>query len=193
MTEEHDIEEEKPYQTYEEKIQNLLNRVNKGDVIYPKEEIHHIRQKITDHGVKGAILQVFNESVGDYTLNEEDTEESSRINDSPYFKVNIPSNYPDSDRYWEALIPRLRNIGTGTTNPSGSSTYSIGSTGEGKERVHIQLVRNDVQENRPGLYMKWDDFSVMNEDEAISILEKVGLGIESVVSVGDGVIIEAIP
>jgi hypothetical protein len=177
-----------PTMTYEEKIKGILNKVTNGEEVYPKEEFTPTQLSIKEHGVKGAILRVFNESVGDYTLNEEEKPYGENL-----FPVEPPSNYPDADTYWDKLIPQLRNIGDGSVNPNGKAKLHIGKSGEGREILNIALVRNEENGDKPSIYLSWDDADKMTEDEAKSILEKVGIGVERTVETDRGVVAEAIP
>lgn len=180
-----------PTLTYEEKIQELLNRVTNGETIYEKEEDDTIKKSIKENGVKGSIMRVFSESYGDYTLNEE-TEESTRIGDSNFFKVDIPSSSPHADDYWESLVPLLRSIGDATIDPAGSSRHLLGNTGEGNEDLQMELVRNEDANDKPSIYLQWNDTEDLTEDQAKSILEKAGIGVENMYKVGKGVVAEAI-
>lgn len=182
---------------YKEKIENILTNVatteKKQVVVTPEVKTNPLHDKIKTDGVKKTIISLFTESVGDYTLNEEKDEESKRIPNTQFFKVSVPSNFPDADRYWESLIPRIRSLGKTSISPSGSADIVIGNTGNGKENLRVQLVRDEGAGDKPGLFLSWTDAAKMEVDEASQILKKSGLGVENETPVEKGVVIHAVP
>ena len=182
--------------TYRDHITNLLNRVSRGEEIYKKDEINPIHQTIKDHGVKGALVRVFNEDIepGNYQLNEDEDPESQKIEDSDFYKVNLPSSYPNAKTYWEKLTPLLRNIGDANINPEGNSVHTIQNSGEGKDILSIQLVRNSESSDKPSIYMKWQDTEEpLTDEEAKAILKSVGIGAENAIMLNTGTVVEAEP
>lgn len=184
-----------PEPTYKDHVNGLLDRVSKGEEIYPTDT-NPIHQTIKDHGVKGALLRVFNEETepGNYQLNEEDDPDSQKIGDSDFFKVTLPSSYPEAQKYWERLTPQLRNIGDASIHPEGNSKHQLRNTGEAKDILTIELVRNSASADKPSVYLTWQDTDeVLTEEEAKSILSSAGIGAENAIIVDKGSVVEAEP
>lgn len=190
------VVESDPEPTYKDHISGLLDRVSKGEEVFPRTDPNPIHQTIKDHGVKGALLRVFNEEVepGNYQLNEEEDPDSQKIGDSDFFKVTLPSSYPEAQKYWERLTPQLRNIGDATINPEGNSKHQLRNTGEAKDILTIELVRNAASADKPSIYLTWQDTDeVLTDEEAKSILSSAGIGAENAIIVDKGSVVEAEP
>lgn len=161
--------------SYRDKIKDMLNKVTNNEDIYskpqPEPEIH---KKLKENGLGKTIKTIFFE---EYQLEEYESESSLRYEDTNFFRVEIPSDYYNADTYWEEVIPLLRNIGDSNIDPDGEAVISIGDTGNGKEKIKVELCRDEDHGNRSCLVLYYLDNSKMKPAEAKNILEKVGLGV----------------
>ena len=105
--------------TYSDKITDLLNRVSKGEKVYPDPiPAPAFHKAIQEQGVQKVITTVFTEEYEiPAFLKEEDTEDG--IDGTSYNFVAPPSSYKDADEYWNGLVGQLQHLGKIITNKPG--------------------------------------------------------------------------
>jgi hypothetical protein len=172
-----DDKKEPEWMSYKDKIQSLLKRVENGEEIYKKEEENPLHQKIKAEGVKPVLVQIFTEGmIGDYTITEEETEESLRIPDTNLFRVKLSSGVEDqASDYWAGILTTLKSKWKVYDNIDGLATVQFGTTGSPHENLALTLVRDEDRHDKLAILFQWTDAEKTTSDEIKDILSKVGM------------------
>jgi hypothetical protein len=170
---------------YKKYLTEILTKILKNEEIIPKPIPEHplvIKSKET--GTKKVIQDLFKENV---SIIQETVSD-------PYKKIDVPSNNPDHDKYWESLIPKIKLLGDSTIDPTGEATVIFDNTGNEKENLKITFVKDEDNSDKPGLMFQFTDSDTTIASDITALLEKNGIGYDkqSIKDLSDKVFIQII-
>lgn len=154
--------------TYSQKIEELLNKVSKGEEVYKPIIQNPLHKKIKEKGVKTSIIEVFNEAETPRFTTEEISDE---VEGTKYVKVSPESSYKDVDNYWHVVSPRLQKIGVVNqfNHKNGELDIKVDDI-----PIKITLVRDSENHDNPAILVN----SSLPEDQIIKMVEKCGLKVD---------------
>lgn len=151
---------------YKNKVKELLNNIFiKKEVPQVKsEEIDVIKQ---NGGYEATIKKIFNENYEVPHFISSEPEEHTY--GGKYKTVLIPSSFKDIDDYWFSILPKLKQIGEVVSEKDGHLTIK-----KDDKSIHIILCR-DVENDKPGLIIKTNDFNI---PDIVELIVKTGLKVD---------------
>lgn len=163
---------------YSKYIQELISKVKKGEVIFPKQkEENPLHKKMEIAGVKTVLIELFNENEVPRFLTEDDTEEG--IDGSTYKFVSVPSSFKDVDAYWNQLVPKFRNLGVVKSESGGKlDTTVISETTKKEETLRICVLRDESNGDKPTIGFIYINSSPITPQEINTFMAKVGLRVD---------------
>jgi hypothetical protein len=162
---------------YSKYIQDMMDRVKKGEVVFPKEkEDNPLYKKMKTSGIKNVLIELFNESEVPRFLAEEDTEEG--IEGSLYKFVNTPSSYKDADTYWNQLVSKFRNLGIIKNESGGKIDTTVLANNQKDEVLRICLLRDESNGDKPTIGFIYINGPVVTPVELNTFMSKVGLRVD---------------
>ena len=182
-------EEQKPepvIPTYRDKIDSLLARVSKGEIVYPKPASPVVvpenptYKKIKElGGIQKGLPELFKieESAFDVPHYVND-ESDGQVVGSSLFHVKPPSSHLDADQYWARMAPHLKRIGKLKPHegeqPGTLELLVLDSKGE-EETLKISLVRDEEHGDRPTLIFEYENRDDITPEEVTKFVTKAGL------------------
>lgn len=162
---------------YSKYLQNMLDRVKKGEEVYPKQkEENPLYKKMATAGIKTVLIELFNENEIPSFMAEEDTEEG--IDGSTYKFVNVPSSYKDVDAYWTQLVPKLRNLGIVKNESGGKLDTTVLSSNKTDEILRICVLRDENNGDKPTIGFIYINGPTVTPVEINSFMSKIGLRVD---------------
>jgi hypothetical protein len=163
--------------TYKDHVDELLNKVNKGEVVYPPPApIPFLHKEIKEHGVKKVLTSLFTETYDvPHFLNEDQIENEIE----GYELVSPPSQYKDADAYWNDISSNFLHLGQVISNDHGCIETKVMSANNTEETLRICLVRDATPEkqDKPSIAFIYLNGKI-TPMEVISFINKVGLTVD---------------
>lgn len=162
---------------YSKYLQDMLDRVKKGEVVFPKQKDENpLHKKMLTSGVKTVLIELFNENQIPSFLAEEDTEEG--IDGSTYKFVSVPSSYKDVDAYWIQLVPKFRNLGIIKNESGGKLETTVLSANKKDEILRICVLRDENNGDKPTIGFIYINGPAITPVELNTFMSKIGLRVD---------------